>query len=70
MGRKLDGQMLQIQRRTMRTVRRLNRKQAGEGWRVLGMASQLVQILLKDDRGRESLHAILKYRRQPQEEQT
>lgn len=42
MGRKLDGQMLQLERWTMRTLRRLNRQQPP----VKG-CKQTFQILLK-----------------------
>lgn len=64
MGRKLDGQMLQYHRRTMRTVRKANRNLPGEGWKVLDLAKMIVQALAKSG----SLDAILKYRRQRQEE--
>ena len=54
MGRKMDGQMLQYHRRTMRAVRQMNRNTPGEGWKILNLANRLV--------------TILKYRRQRQEE--
>jgi len=63
MGRKIDGQMLQYHRRTMRVVRQMNRNTPGEGWKILAMAHRMV--LLENQLG---IGKILKHHRQRLEE--
>ena len=42
---RVDGQVLQMRRKTLRIVRRLNKEQPGHGDSVLSMAAKIVQIL-------------------------